>query len=205
MITLATGTGLSVSGTLEFGTGNSVFDLALPVRAGPEELVADLSPTRTTPTWQPVPSLTLNPAFAGSITDTNGTSLRPGYHQRQQRRPPHLDPGDRRYPLGDPSRGLQRRPAVIGNGGLPLQPRRRGHLGRPAGILHLHPGQPEPHRRGLHRPERPDLHHRHRGHRHVAPRQRPVQRQHRPSWPSPATSRTRLSTWSARATLVSPA
>ncbi len=72
LITLASDTGLTVSGTLEIGTGNSAFDLVL------NGSVKDLKnwslslSDPNAPMWQPVPSLTLSPTFTGSITDTDG-------------------------------------------------------------------------------------------------------------------------------------
>ena len=39
LVTLASDSGLTVSGTLEIGTANSAFDLVLAVDQGPEELV----------------------------------------------------------------------------------------------------------------------------------------------------------------------
>jgi hypothetical protein len=73
LVTLASGSGLTVSGTLEVGTGNAAFDLVL---AGSikdlKNWTFSLSDPNA-PMWQPVPSLTLTPTFAGSITDTDGT------------------------------------------------------------------------------------------------------------------------------------
>ncbi len=73
LVTLASGSGLTLSGTLEVGTGNSAFDLEL---AGSIKDLKNWSVSLSDPNapmWQPVPSLTLTPTFAGSITDTAGT------------------------------------------------------------------------------------------------------------------------------------
>jgi hypothetical protein len=73
LVTLDSGTGLSVSGTLEIGSGNDALDLVV---AGSVKDLKNWSLSLSDPNapmWQPVPSLTLTPTFTGSVTDTDGT------------------------------------------------------------------------------------------------------------------------------------
>ncbi len=72
LVTLASGPGLTVSGTLEIGTGNDTFDLVLAGSIKDLENWSLSLSDPNAPMWQPVPSLTLTPTFAGSITDAAG-------------------------------------------------------------------------------------------------------------------------------------
>ncbi len=150
LVTLASGSGLTVSGTLEVGTGNSAFDLEL---AGSIKDLKNWSVSLSDPNapmWQPVPSLTLTPTFAGSITDTAGTvRFDSGHFQRERHRPPHLGRRRRRFAGGHPRGAFGRYPAVWRQ--LPRRRVRRRRLGRPVGLVRLRAGQPRPDRRGLHR------------------------------------------------------
>lgn len=73
-VTLATDTGLSVSGTAVLGSGATAFTVSVSgtVKDGQNWSLA-VDNTAATPEFSPIDGLTISPAFTGSITDTAGT------------------------------------------------------------------------------------------------------------------------------------
>ncbi|HTW10633.1 MAG TPA: RICIN domain-containing protein [Acidimicrobiales bacterium] len=73
MLTLDSDNGLSLSGTLEVGSGNAELDLVVTGTLKDLKNWSLSVSDPTAPMWQPVPALTLTPTFTGSVTDTDGT------------------------------------------------------------------------------------------------------------------------------------
>src|SRR6478736_6063574 len=72
-VTLATDTGLSISGTAVLGSGSTAFTVSVSgtVKDG-KNWSLSVNNTTDTPEFSPVDGLTISPAFTGSITDTDG-------------------------------------------------------------------------------------------------------------------------------------
>jgi hypothetical protein len=73
-ITLATDTGLSVNGTAVLGSGPTAFTVTVSgaIKDG-RNWSLSVDNTAETPQFSPVDGLSISPAFAGTITDANGT------------------------------------------------------------------------------------------------------------------------------------
>ncbi len=73
-VTLATDTGLSVTGSAVIGSGQAAFTVTVKGQiSGAKNWSLTVDDTTNTPTFSPVDGLTINPSFTGSITDTDGT------------------------------------------------------------------------------------------------------------------------------------
>ncbi len=72
-VTVATDTGLSVSGSAVLGSGSTAFTVSVSgaVKDG-KNWTLNVDDTAQTPQFSPVAGLTISPTFTGSITDTNG-------------------------------------------------------------------------------------------------------------------------------------
>jgi hypothetical protein len=73
-VTLATDTGLSISGSAVLGSGATAFTVSVTgaIKDG-KNWSLTVDNTADTPEFSPIDGLTISPRFTGSITDTNGT------------------------------------------------------------------------------------------------------------------------------------